>query len=78
VAQFTSDEQVLARELLVSRPHATLPDVRMPGQPFASSRPLTAFRRPAPRLGEHDDEVYRLQLGHTADDLARWREEGLV
>jgi len=77
VAQFTSDEQVLARELLVSRPHATLPEVRMPGQPFASSRPLTAFRRPAPRLGEHDDEVYLLQLGHTADDLARWRKEGL-
>jgi crotonobetainyl-CoA:carnitine CoA-transferase CaiB-like acyl-CoA transferase len=78
VAQFTSDEQVLARELVASRPHATLPDVRMPGPPFASSRPLTAFRTPAPRLGEHDDEVYRLRLGHTADDLARWRGEGLA
>jgi crotonobetainyl-CoA:carnitine CoA-transferase CaiB-like acyl-CoA transferase len=78
VAQFTSDEQVLARELVASRPHAALGEVRMPGQPFVSSRPLTAFRRPAPRLGEHDDEVYRLRLGHTADDLARWRGEGLA
>ncbi len=78
VGQFTSDEQVLARELIASRPHATLQSVRMPGPPFLSSRPLTAFRRPAPRLGEHDDEVYRLQLGHSADDLARWRSDGLV
>jgi len=78
VAQFTSDEQVLARELIVSRQHPALKATRMPGTPFHSSQPLTAFRRPAPLLGQHEDEVYRQQLGHTADDLARWRGDGLV
>jgi crotonobetainyl-CoA:carnitine CoA-transferase CaiB-like acyl-CoA transferase len=50
----------------------------MPAPPFRSSPPLTSVTRPAPELGEHDDEVYVAELGYTKRDLADWRETGLA
>ena len=42
-------------QLLVRMPLAGLGEFDVPGQPFLSSQPLLAqYRRPAPRLGEHD------------------------
>jgi crotonobetainyl-CoA:carnitine CoA-transferase CaiB-like acyl-CoA transferase len=38
----------------------------------------TAPRRPAPRLGEHNDDVLTALAGLTADDLTRLREEKVI
>jgi formyl-CoA transferase len=32
----------------------------------------------APMPGEHNEEIFCGLLGHTKDELARWREEGVV
>jgi crotonobetainyl-CoA:carnitine CoA-transferase CaiB-like acyl-CoA transferase len=45
---------------------------------LAAAPPVTARRRPAPRLGEHDREVYVEELGHDDAELDRWRRAGLV
>ncbi len=34
--------------------------------------------RPAPRLGEHNDEVWRDLVGLSADELDRYRADGVV
>jgi crotonobetainyl-CoA:carnitine CoA-transferase CaiB-like acyl-CoA transferase len=77
-AQFVGDPQMQARGFYVDRADGQLGQVRMPDAPFRSSPPLTSFTRPAPELGENDDEVYIAELGYTKEDLAHWRETGLA
>jgi hypothetical protein len=43
---------------------------------FDGERP--AVRRSAPRLGEHDDEVYRGELELTTEELTALRGSGVV
>jgi crotonobetainyl-CoA:carnitine CoA-transferase CaiB-like acyl-CoA transferase len=54
------------------------PPMRIPWRWCHSSRPLLALTRPAPRLGEHNEEVYLRALGFGEGDLARWMGVGLV
>jgi crotonobetainyl-CoA:carnitine CoA-transferase CaiB-like acyl-CoA transferase len=55
VGQFAQDPQPRSRGFFVRRPLAGLGEFDVPGQPFVSGQPLLAqYRRPAPRLGEHD------------------------
>ncbi len=55
VGQFTADAQPRSRGFFVRQPVAGLGEFDVPGQPFVSTEPLLAqYRRPAPRLGEHD------------------------
>jgi crotonobetainyl-CoA:carnitine CoA-transferase CaiB-like acyl-CoA transferase len=55
VGQFAHDRQPRSRGFFVHMPLAGLGEFDVPGQPFLSSQPLLAqYRRPAPRLGEHD------------------------
>ncbi len=61
VGQFTADPQPRSRGFFIKRPLADLADladlgeVELPGRPFLTTRPvLEPYRRPAPRLGEHD------------------------
>jgi crotonobetainyl-CoA:carnitine CoA-transferase CaiB-like acyl-CoA transferase len=58
VGQFARDKQPRSRGFFVRQPLAGLGEADMPGQPFLSGQPLLAqYRRPAPRLGEHDPAV---------------------
>ena len=55
VGQFAQDPQLRSRGFFVRQPLAGLGEFDVPGQPFLSEQPLLAqYRRPAPRLGEHD------------------------
>jgi crotonobetainyl-CoA:carnitine CoA-transferase CaiB-like acyl-CoA transferase len=55
VGQFAGDPQPRSRNFFVRTPLAALGDFEVPGRPFLSGQPLLAqYRRPAPRLGEHD------------------------
>ncbi len=55
IGQFTTDPHPRSRGFFVRAPLAALGEFDVPGQPFVSGPPLLAqYRRPAPRLGEHD------------------------
>ena len=55
VGQFAEDPQLRSRGFFVRQPLAGLGEFDVPGKPFGSGQPLLAqYRRPAPRLGEHD------------------------
>src|SRR6185295_2861689 len=78
VADIFADPHVAAREDIVPVPDPVLGTVRMQGVYPRFDRTPGAIERGAPRLGEHNDEVYRELLGLTADELAALRAEGVV
>jgi len=53
-----ADPQIVAREMVVETEHPTAGRVRTLGIPAKLSRTPGALRRPAPRLGEHNDEIF--------------------
>jgi crotonobetainyl-CoA:carnitine CoA-transferase CaiB-like acyl-CoA transferase len=78
-AEFVADEQLAARGYFVTVSSDEVGgEVRMPGAAFMSSPALFAVTRAAPALGEHNREVFVDELGHTIDELAEWRDGGLV
>jgi len=78
-AEFVADEQLAAREYFVTvSGNQGGGEVRMPGAAFKSSPELFAITRAAPGLGEHNHEVFVGELGHSSDELAAWRDDGLV
>lgn len=59
----------------IDHPHAGR--LRYPGAPFRPALTPWRMERPAPMLGEHNEEVYA-GLGYGEADLARLRSEGLI
>src|SRR5207237_825583 len=65
--------QVVARDAFVTCDHPTAGSIRMTGAPVRMSETPGAVRRPAPRLGQHTDEVLRERLGMSDDEIVRLR-----
>lgn len=57
VPEVFSDPQVLAQDLVLDVPHPGAGSVRMTGFPVKLSATPCAIARPAPRVGEHTEEV---------------------
>jgi crotonobetainyl-CoA:carnitine CoA-transferase CaiB-like acyl-CoA transferase len=72
-----ADPQVKHNEILVEREHPTAGTIRQPRPPARFDRTPTELGRLAPRHGEHSDEILA-ELGVSADERARLREEGVV
>ena len=72
-----ADPQVRARDMVVETEHPTAGRVRNIGIPVKLSETPGAFRRPAPALGEHTDEVLR-ELGVSDARISKLRASGAV
>ena len=73
-----ADEQLRARDFWQEVPLAADSALTFPGgfAVFGGERPR--IRRPAPRVGEHSDEVYRELLGLNVAELAALRERAIL
>ena len=72
------DEHFRARGFPVGVPHPELGrTVTYPGAPYRFLRTPWEIARPAPRLGEHNDEVYG-ELGLDAEALSTLRARGVL
>jgi len=70
--------QVAARRAIVETDHPVAGRVRMVAPPVALSETPGSVRTPAPRVGEHTDEVLRERLGVSAAELERLRANGAI
>ena len=77
LADVYSDPQVLAREMVVDSEHPVAGPIRNIGIPIKLSETPGRFRRPAPGLGEHTDEVLT-ELGYDDSDIEALRTDGIV
>jgi crotonobetainyl-CoA:carnitine CoA-transferase CaiB-like acyl-CoA transferase len=78
VAEMVADPQVQAREMFVERDHPVYGRLKTTGTPLKLSQTPGRVRWLAPMPGEHNEEIFCGLLGHSKDDLARWRAEGVV
>ena len=77
LGQVYDDPQVRAREMMVETDHPVAGLVKNIGIPIKLSETPGQFRRPAPTLGQHTDEVLR-DLGCSDDEIVKLRSEGAV
>ena len=52
--------------------------LKYPGAPYQLSETPWQLGRPAPSLGEHNEEIYCNRLGYTREELVRLRQGGIV
>jgi len=76
--QFLQDKQPVSREFWIDMETPGLGPVKLPGRPYRSTPEMLSFRRSAPFLGEHNQEIYAEELGHPAHELKEWAQRGLV
>jgi crotonobetainyl-CoA:carnitine CoA-transferase CaiB-like acyl-CoA transferase len=75
---FVGDIQPRARDIFVSAANPGEAAVTIPWRWFRSAPALLELRRPAPRLGEHNHEVYIDELGFTVAQVQEWGKAGIV
>ncbi len=75
MAQALANPYFLGRGGVQALDHPDKPGFRLVASPFRTGEALPA--RPAPKLGEHSDELLR-SLGYGAADIARLRQAGAV
>lgn len=76
--EFVADIQVEARGIFSTIDQPGLGTVTVPWQPFHSTPTMIELRTPAPRLGEHNQQIYGDALGHSPAELEKWSRDGLV
>ena len=73
-----AEPPVAERGMIVEYEHPDAGRVRLPGNPIKISGAPGTISRPAPRLGEHTDEVLRELLNLPAEDIAHLRQQGAI
>lgn len=76
---FRADPQLAARRFFETFAHAVVGDDSYPGWPMRfSPGPARAHRRPAPLLGEHNEEILSGEAGLRPVDLARLADQHVI
>ena len=77
IKDVVEDPQVLANHYMIDVEHPEHGLTRMMGVPWDMSETPASWKRKAPSLGEHTEEVL-LEAGYNKEDLAKLREEGVI
>ena len=67
-----------AREMFPTMQQPGVGDFRVTAVPIKFSETPTTIYRPAPALGEHNEEVYGQMLGYTPEQVAELKEQGII
>lgn len=73
-----NDEHYAARGFFVEVDHPETEKTMYPGAGYHFSETPWAIVKPAPRLGEHNEEIYCKRLGYTKGDLVKMRGMGII
>ncbi|MFH1140712.1 MAG: CoA transferase [Chloroflexota bacterium] len=71
------DPHIKYRDFMVEIDHPITGKLKYPGRPFIMGETPWVLRRPAPTLGQHNQEVYS-ELGYAREDVVKLREIGVI
>ncbi len=77
IPEVVEDPQLLANNYVIDINHPTYGQTKTMGFPWDLSDTPASWRRRAPKLGEHTEEVL-LEIGYSQEELAKLREEGAI
>ena len=78
IDQLLIDPQVQDREMIQFMDYPDLGEIPVPGIPIKLSSSPGSIDRPAPKLGEHNEEVYCGLLGLKSREFERLRQEKII
>ena len=78
VDQVIRDPQVQARDMVAEIDHPVAGRTKIPGVPVKMSRTQGWVRRPAPTLGQHNEEILTQVLGLSEDQVEELRAKGVL
>lgn len=78
VAGFVNSPQTKARKFFVDMDHPVVGKFKYPAPPYKWTGTFCGMRRPAPCLGQHNEEIYCGELGFSKYDLVALRRAGVV
>ncbi|MFH1879371.1 MAG: CoA transferase [Bacillota bacterium] len=79
VGQITRDEHIaVAREMFVDIEHPVIGKMKVNGNPIKMLDTMPSIRRPAPVLGEHNQEIYVDMMGYTPAELEDFKRDGII
>ncbi len=78
MAEVLDDPQVRERQMAGEVTHPATGAIPIIGNPIAASGGLVAGYGPTPELGEHNDEILRVELGLTEAELAELKSAKIV
>jgi crotonobetainyl-CoA:carnitine CoA-transferase CaiB-like acyl-CoA transferase len=73
-----NSEQLKARGFFVEADHPEAGRIRFPSAPYQFSATPWALERPAPLLGQHNEEIYCNRLGFSQQDLEEMKMAGII
>lgn len=76
--ELLKDPHFRERGFWVEIDHPVTGKVTYPGAPFKAEEMPWVIRRPAPLLGQHNEEIYCEKLGYTKADLVKLKEAGVI
>ena len=76
--EMMENKQLKERGFFVEIEHPKTDRLTYPGAPYKFSKTPWAIRKPAPLLGQHNNDVYCERLGYTKKELAEMREAGII
>jgi len=76
--QLLDDPQIKAREMIVYDDNPDIGKIPLPGTPLKLSLTPGRIGPPAPRLGEHNEEIYGKLLGYAPEKLSLLKQQGII
>jgi len=76
--QLLDDPQIKAREMIVYAEHPDLGRIPLPGIPIKLSLTPGRIGALAPKLGEHNEEIYGELLGFNSEKLSQLKQRGII
>ena len=78
IEDMVNDPHLAASNFFVDIDHPETGVTKYPGPPYRLSATPLQIGRPAPLLGQHNEEIYCERLDYTNDDLARLRQASVI